>query len=231
MNTDEITWVSGWASDFSVWEDRIYEQFPSYSHRFIDYFDLLPEPDAFWDKNPRVADSGTVVGWSMGTLALLRNLHKKNSEQKWILLCPIANFCVKGCWQIAVVRATRQGILENTEKTLMSFSALMGDTQDMEKWVENALRYSPNQLAAGLDYLQKTSAKPCEAQNVELVFGEKDKVVPIAQKELFSELFPKFSVRVVENTGHWVFNIMSKCMAGATHTEWRHITPPARTSQ
>jgi len=205
MNTSEITWVSGWASDFSVWENSLYEQFPNHSHRFIDYFDLLPNPDDFWDNNPRVAGSGTVVGWSMGTLALLRNLHKKNPEQKWILLCPIANFCADGCWSAAAVRATRQGILDNTEKTLMSFSALMGDMlkEDREKWVENALKYSPNQLAAGLDYLQTTTAKPCEAQNVELVFGEKDKVVPIAQKELFSELFPEFPVRV-ENMGHFL---------------------------
>jgi hypothetical protein len=219
MNINEVAWVSGWASDISAWESEIYEQFPNYSHRFIDYFDFLPNPDDFWDKNPRIAEASAVVGWSMGPLALLRNLHKKPPEQKWFLLSPIADFCAEGCSPAAAVRAMRQGILENTEKTLMSFSALMGDMQreDREKWVECALRYSPKQLAAGLDYLQTATAvgatpRGCpavaqkdtknNAQNIELIFGEKDQVAPIAQKELFSRLFPEFSSRV-EDTGHF----------------------------
>jgi pimeloyl-ACP methyl ester carboxylesterase len=205
--SSEIAWVSGWASDISLWENKIYEQFPSFSHRFIDYFDLLPNPDDFWEHNPRVAEAGLVVGWSMGTLALLRNLHKKAREQKWVLLCPIANFCAEGCWAPSAVRATRRGILENTEQTLMSFSALMGDVprKEREEWVENAMRYSPKQLAQGLDYLMQTSFefKHSEVANVELVFGEKDKVVPLAQKELFAGLVAAGgAVRVCEGAGH-----------------------------
>jgi len=199
----EIAWISGWASDISIWENEIYEQFPNYSHRFIDYFDLLPNPDDFWDNNPRVAEACTVVGWSMGTLSLLRNLQKKTPEQKWILLCPIADFCGKGCWPPSAVRATRQNVLENREKAIMSFSSLMGDApkEEREKWVENALRYSSKQLAQGLDYLlsEKTDANNLPP-NIELFFGEKDKVVPLAQKNLF----PQGSATVCENSGHWL---------------------------
>jgi pimeloyl-ACP methyl ester carboxylesterase len=201
--------VSGWASDVSVWEDEIYERFPNFSHRFVDYFDLLPNPDDFWDRNPRVGEAGLVVGWSMGTLALLRNLSKKPEGQKWILLCPIADFCADGCWQRSAVRATRQGILENTEQTLASFSNLMGENiskPEREKWVENAMRYSPKQLAMGLDYLMEERAfvgaycnTPLQTP-IRFIFGERDRIVPLAQKKLFKGQ----SVKVCEGLGHWM---------------------------
>jgi len=202
MNANEIAWVSGWASDISLWENSIYERFPNFSHRFVDYFDLLPDPDELGG----IWESSIVVGWSMGTLVLLRNLHKIREEQKLILICPIADFCAKGCWQLSALRATKQGILQNTEQTLMSFSALMGnmEKEEREKWVENAMRYSPKQLADGLDYLMQKKANisvPCS--NVKFIFGEQDKVVPLAQKELFSS-FSKESIAVCEDLGHWL---------------------------
>jgi len=194
MNSNEIAWVSGWASDISIWENRIYEHFPNFSHRFVG-----------WDNIRGIGEAGIVVGWSMGTLALLRNLHKIGKEQKLILVCPIADFCAKDCWQPSALRATKQGILQNTEQTLMSFSALMGNMEkaDREKWVENAMRYSPNQLAEGLDYLmQKKADISGPHSNAKLIFGGQDKVVPLAQKELFSPY--KESIVICEDFGHWL---------------------------
>jgi len=211
MNANEIAWVSGWASDISIWENRIYEHFPNFSHRFVDYFDLLPDPDEFWDNNRGIGEAGVVVGWSMGTLALLRNLHKIRKEQKLVLVCPIADFCAKGCWQLSALRTTKQGILQNTEQTLMSFSALMGNMEkaDREKWVENAMRYSPKQLAEGLDYLmQKKADISGSYSNIKFIFGGQDKVVPLAQKELFSSY--KESIVVCEDFGHWLPDYFEK---------------------
>ena len=207
FTTRQMAWISGWGSDISIWENEIYEHFPNFSHRFIDYFDLLPNPDDFWDSNPRLAEAGIVAGWSMGTLALLRNLSKKPKEQKWVLICPIADFCA--CWPSAAVRATKQGILKNTEQTLMSFFDLMGcvSKEEKEKWVASAMRYSPKQLAAGLDYLMQNKAfNSCSHlnfNNIELIFGKKDKVTPLAQKELFSSFSDK-KIMVCENSGHWL---------------------------
>ncbi|MDR3002129.1 MAG: hypothetical protein LBU89_12810 [Fibromonadaceae bacterium] len=199
MNVSEVTWVSGWASDVSIWEDEIYERFSNFSHRFVDYFDLISCEEI-------TSKSGIVVGWSMGTLMLLQSLAKKPAEQKWILVCPIADFCAEGCWPLSAVRATKQGILQNTEQTLMSFSAMMGDVQkeEREKWVENAMRYSPKQLAQGLDYLmQKKADLTVPHQNVEFIFGAQDKIVPLAQKELFP------SGKISENSGHWLLDYFS----------------------
>jgi hypothetical protein len=210
MNTSEMTWVSGWASDISIWEDEIYERFPL-SHRFVDYWDLISDcPDNFWDKNPRIAESQTIVGWSMATLALLRNLHKKPAEQKWILICPIADFCGKGCWKPAAVRAA----------TPASFSALMGNTpkEEKEKWVENAMRYSPQQLAAGLDYLIEKKVDftgiPSKGSNIKLLFGKEDRIVPLAQKELFAPLLATGAqITVCESLGHWLLDYLKECHA------------------
>ena len=204
MNTSEMTWVSGWASDISIWEDEIYEHFP-FSHRFVDYWDLISDcPDNFWDNNPRIAESQTIVGWSMATLALLRNLHKKPAEQKWILICPIADFCGNGCWQPTTIRAT----------TPTGFSALMGKIpkEERAKWVENAMRYSPKQLAAGLDYLIEKKVDfteiPSNGLNIKLVFGKEDRIVPLAQKELFTPLLVQLDVQITvcENLGHWLMD-------------------------
>jgi len=199
MIANEIAWVSGWASDISLWENEIYERFPNFSHRFVDYFDLLPEPN--------IGKAGLVVGWSMGTLVLMRNLHKISNEQKLILVCPIADFCAEGCWSLSAVRATKQGVLQNTEQTLMSFSALMGNMErdDREKWVENAMRYTPKLLAEGLDYLMQNKADVSElGSNVKLIFGEQDKIVPLAQKKLFS------AHSEIINSGHWLPDYFEK---------------------
>jgi hypothetical protein len=206
MNASEIAWVSGWASDISVWEDSIYEKFPSFSHRFIDYYDLVfAEPDDIFSM--RIAEAGIVVGWSMGTLALLRNLQKKAQQQKWILLCPIADFCAEGCWTASAVKATKQGILQNTEQTLLSFSELMGNIprEEREKWVENAMRYSPKQLAMGLDYMMQKKADISKPDsNIKLIFGEQDRIVPLAQKQLF--ISAGWQVKVCERLQHWIGN-------------------------
>jgi len=186
---NNITWISGWASDISIWEDEIYERFPDYKHCFLGYSDLTSSSEFV------VPKSEIVVGWSMGTLVLLRNLHKKQKEQKWILVCPIADFCTAGCWPQAAVQATTPKI----------FSALMGKIpeNEKEKWLENAMRYSAEQLALGLNYLAQKKADlsvPC--QNVELLFGKQDRVVPLAQKELF--LATGWRIHVFENLGHWL---------------------------
>jgi len=212
MNASEIAWVSGWASDISIWEDEIYERFSEFSHRFVDYFDLLPNPSDFWDKNPRVREAGLVVGWSMGTLALLSNLSKKPVGQRWILVCPIADFCAPGCWSRAAVKALKLGIKVTkgylpraaaNATSLTSFSILFGDSvpkEKKEKWLENAMRYSPEQLIAGLDYLmqKKVDLSEANANELEFLFGAQDKIVPLAQKELFP------SGKVCENFGHWL---------------------------
>jgi pimeloyl-ACP methyl ester carboxylesterase len=207
LTANEIAWISGWASDISIWENSIYERFPNFSHRFVDYFDLQPSPDELWDNNPGIEKAGLVVGWSMGTLALLRSLHKMPSEQKWILVCPIANFCAEGCWRLSALRTTKQGILQDTEQTLMSFSALMGNMkkEEREKWVGNAMRYSPKQLATGLDYLmQKKANVSAPSSNIKLIFGEQDSIVPLAQKNLFSPLFGEKNIVICKDLGHWL---------------------------
>ncbi|MCL1956588.1 MAG: alpha/beta hydrolase [Fibromonadales bacterium] len=208
MNSNEIAWVSGWASDISIWENRIYEYFPNFSHRFVDYFDLLPNPDELHG----IWESSIIVGWSMGTLAILRNLQKIKKEQKLILICPIADFCAKGCWQPSALRATKQGVLQNTEQTIMSFSALMGNIEKeyREKWVENAMRYSPNQLAEGLDYLMQKANLSSLGSNAKLIFGGQDKVVPLSQKELFSDFCDEGSIVVCEGLGHWLPNYFER---------------------
>jgi len=173
-----MAWVSGWASDISIWENEIYERFPGYSHRFIDYFDLVEA-----DFNIEIPESEIVVGWSLGTLALLKNLDKKIKEQKWILVCPIIDFCA--CWRPAVVRAT----------TLESFGKLLGDVDGKEKWMENALRYLPEQLNAGLEFLVQTKVDlNVSHENVEFIFGTHDKIIPLQQCE----------GTVCENLGHWL---------------------------
>ncbi|MCL2259938.1 MAG: hypothetical protein FWC15_01130 [Fibromonadales bacterium] len=178
----EMAWVSGWASDISIWETEIYERFPSYSHRFIDYFDLV-EADFFV-----MPESEIVVGWSLGTLALLKNLDKKVKEQKWILVCPIIDFCA--CWRPAVVRAT----------TLESFGKLLGDVDGKDKWMESALRYSPEQLNAGLEFLVQTHVNLetdnylQDDANIHAFFGTHDKIIPLQQCEGIA----------CENLGHWL---------------------------
>ncbi|MCL2283349.1 MAG: hypothetical protein FWC26_08540 [Fibromonadales bacterium] len=190
LTAREMAWVSGWASDISIWEDEIYERFPDYSHRFIDYFELVES-----DFNV-MPESEIVVGWSLGTLALLNNLDRKAEEQKWILVCPITDFCA--CWRPAEVMAT----------TLESFAALLGDVDGKDKWMENAMRYSPEQLRAGLEFLVKTHVSvetdnypslQCDA-TIHAFFGAQDKIVPIKQCE----------GTVCENLGHWLPDYYSK---------------------
>ncbi len=199
---NNISWISGWASDISIWEDEIRERFPDYTHRFVGYSDLISSEEFV------VPKSEIVIGWSMGTLALLRNLHKKPKEQKWILVCPIADFCAAGCWPRVVMKIATNCWPQAVVRAMTPkiFSALMGKIPkiEKEKWLENAMRYSPKQLALGLDYLvQKKADLTVPCQNVSLLFGKRDKIVPLAQKNLFLP-GAGWQIHIFENLGHWL---------------------------
>jgi pimeloyl-ACP methyl ester carboxylesterase len=188
--------ISGWASDIDLWVPG----------RTLSYGDLLPEPDGIWERFPELREAEEIVAWSMGTLALLRNAHRKPKGQVWRLVCPIADYCHKSTgWSKQAVELTKQGILADTRATLVQFAALMGPCEPelQERWLAKALKYSPQDLAVGLDYLKdKTVVEfPEDLENIHLYFGERDQVVPIAQMELFPGAMPR---SVVKGAGHWL---------------------------
>jgi pimeloyl-ACP methyl ester carboxylesterase len=188
--------ISGWASDLDLWAQG----------RILSYGDLLPDPNGIWERYPELQEAAEIVAWSMGTLALLRNSARKPLGQVWHLVCPIADYCHPSTgWSTQAVELTKQGILADSRGTLLQFAALMGacEPELQDRWLARALRYSPQDLAVGLDYLKDKTATefPEDLESVHLYFGEQDQVVPLAQEKLFPQAMPS---TVVKGAGHWL---------------------------
>lgn len=204
-----IAWISGWASDISQWQTEITARFPQRIHTFLDYGDLLPNPDALWERHPELARADHIVAWSMGSLALLRQVQHKPAPQRWTLVAPILNFCAPGIgWPRRTVQRMASQVRVEPRTTLAQFATLMGTAAPatVAAWLERALRYTPEQLAEGLLYLAEKSAIPAHQSadgTTRYLWGTNDQVVPSAQQRCLG--LPTHNPPVVlEDLGHWL---------------------------
>lgn len=204
-----IVWISGWASDISQWKTEITARFPQHAHTFLDYGDLLPEPDTLWERHPGLARADHIVAWSMGTLALLRQVQFKPSSQRWTLVAPIFDFCAPDIgWSRRTVHRMASQVRVDPRATLAQFATLMGPAPPttVAAWLERALRYTPEQLAMGLLYLaEKNAASPHQSTDgmIRYLWGSSDRVVPPMQQRC---LGPQAHIPpvVLEDLGHWL---------------------------
>lgn len=203
MTAPLVVWVSGWASDISLWRPTIQERFSGYTHTFIDYEHLLPDPELALRQHTELAQARYVIAWSLGTLALWRSIAIPQGSAQWTLITPFAHFCAPhiGWPQRTVQRMARQ-ILQNPQATLESFAQLMGPApaETQQRWLQRALRYSPQQLAFGLEYLAQQKATPSPSDSVHCLWGSADLVAPSAHQQQLHG-FPN---RIVSGAGHWI---------------------------
>lgn len=210
MKNPTTVWIAGWASDLAPWHSEIATRFPTHTHAYIDYGDLLPEPDALWQRHPQLASASHIVAWSMGTLALLRSCPARPAGQAWTLVAPIADFCAEGKgWPARTVQLMARQLPSDPSRTLSAFAERMGSTTDITRqaWLNRALQYSPEMLANGLRYLATAHAAPERLQELLAppdtlcLRGSLDSVAPPMQ----GELFPSFvSTRLLPQAGHWL---------------------------
>lgn len=203
MNPPLVVWISGWASDISLWRTTIQERFSAYTHAFIDYGDLLPDPEQALRQHTELAPARHVIAWSLGTLALWRAWGTPPSTTHWTLVTPFAHFCAPSLgWPQRTVQRMARQILQNPQATLESFAQLMGPApaQTQQQWLHNALRYTPQQLALGLEYLAQQNAFPPSSDAVQCLWGSKDQVVPSAHQQQLRS----FPHHIVSGAGHWI---------------------------
>lgn len=210
MSKPITIWIAGWASDLALWQSDIATRFPTHTHVYIDYGNLLPEPDALWQRHPELASAKHIVSWSMGTLALLRSCPARPSGQAWTLVAPIADFCAEGKgWPERTVQLMARQLPSDPARTLSAFAERMGSTTELTRkaWLDRALQYSPEKLAEGLRYLATARATPAHLQKLLAppdtlcLRGSIDSVVPPIQGELFPTVVPSHTL---PQAGHWL---------------------------
>jgi len=205
-----IAWIAGWASDITPWQNEIAQRYPTAEHLFLNYADLLPNPDTLWERNPALAQVDHIVAWSMGTLALLRSCPARPATQRWTLIAPIASFCAPGIgWRHRVVELTARQLQVDPATCLANFAIRMGTISDTTRqtWEHCALRHPPEALVQGLMYLANQNANIEQIttlltpRNTLCIRGTNDTVVLPNQQQLFPSKVP---YRLLNNAGHWL---------------------------
>lgn len=211
MKPLQICWLPGWASNLELWSSEIEERFPDAQHHFVDYAELMAHSKDL-RLIPQVVQCDLIVAWSLGSLITLQNLAQWNESRTCVLISPIAWFCHPELgWPMRVLRRMSEKLRQDPQAILQAFAEKMQpmDPWQATRWVEQALTYSPELLASGLDYLATQSAphldQVARRHSIHLVAGSEDQIVsPELSIWLEREIQPR-SMQVSRRLGHFPF--------------------------
>lgn len=205
---EKWVWLSGWASDLSIWEDDLSEVKSNAGHQFVSFPEVIKNSDDLYQSIPELAKADCVVAWSLGTLALMRSAKKRPKGQRWILLAPIVDFCNEASgWPVKNVMLMAKQITKIPRSTLENFVELMGPCDDeiRENWMETALQMNSETLAFGLEYLKNNKIEePLEDRGpTEIYFGREDQVVTPEMVKLAVPFLPFAQIHERPKSGHF----------------------------
>ncbi len=202
-------WLSGWASDLSIWEDELSEAEAAANHEFISFSKIIENPDNLYQSIPGLAKADTVVAWSLGTLALMRSASKRPQGQRWILLAPVVDFCNETSgWNSKNMMLMAKQVVKIPRSTLENFMELMGpcDEEIQKAWLNTALQMNLEKLALGLEYLKdkRVETPLADMGPTEIHFGREDQVVTPEMVKLTEAVLPFAVINERPKSGHWV---------------------------
>lgn len=216
MRKHSLIFVTGWASDTACWQGVVDELPADLTHVTIGWDACLGndiETNALFAALGKRETPATLVGWSLGSLAVLAAAARLPERCAGL-------FLVSGTARMTscdgyhgtdsrVLKAMRLRLERSREAVLRDFSKLCvssgGDDMFEKRFVEDAKEFSLESLSEGLRYLENADMRPFLPsidKPVALVHGEKDRVVPLASAECFAEALPSATLRVLSGQGH-----------------------------
>ncbi|MBP5247059.1 MAG: hypothetical protein J6Z31_04305 [Fibrobacter sp.] len=205
------TWLSGLASDLSVWEDELSLADLESEHTFISYAEEIPVLQDLYSLST-VQNADVLVGMDFSALVMLQNLSKRPRGQRWILLAPILNFCSgEDGWPEKQVLLMAKEVQKMPKVALQGILDLFGpaDESNQDLWMETALKMKPEVIAEGFEYLAKAKVEePLSVPNCEVHFGKDDEWITASTVEQAKELLKESTVTVRPKAGHWAMSLI-----------------------
>lgn len=249
---EHLTLLHGWGLHSVVWDDLM----PSLLARFqVTVVDLpgmgqspLPNQpytlDFLAQQVASVMPAKThLLGWSLGglvALTLAERLPQRVQSLATIGINPC--FCVRQDWP----KATPQVLLdkfsalvqEDSNGALVRFMALICNGSASQKTDIQKLKEilffcglpAPRALREGLEVLRQADLREALvtlAQPVQMLFGERDAIVPVAAAAAVQALAPQVDVEVLAAASHAPFIAQVDEVATRLHDFWqRHFVEP-----
>lgn|SRR5574344_2005590 len=200
------TWLSGFASDLSVWEDDFASAAPDAEHTFISYADVVKHFKDPFAAFPGLAAADVVVGWDIGALSLLRSQAARPAGQKWILLAPPVNFChPQNGWPRKNVLMMSREVLKNPRDVVENCFEYMGPCEESihDEWLEHSVKVPADLLSKSFEYLaDSTFEEPVPVNDTDVYFGKEDEWVSPALAESIKAVLPGATFHDRLRSGH-----------------------------
>lgn len=205
------TWLSGLASDLNVWEDELSLADLDAEHTFVSYVEEIPVLQDLYSLSA-VQNADVLVGMDFSALVMLKNLHRRPSGQRWILLAPILNFCAgEDAWPEKQVLLMAKEVQKMPKVALQGVLDLFGpaDEENQDLWMETALKMNPESIAQGFEYLASAKIEePVPVPDCEVHFGKDDEWITAPAAEAAKTLLQGATVTVRPKAGHWAMSLI-----------------------
>lgn len=226
----DLVLTHGWGLHGGIWHPVIEALQAHYRLTVIDLpghgnslmpaggFDLMRLSQLLLDAAPEKA---TWIGWSLGGMASLNAaLIAPQQINKVIMVAAQPQFIKSNDWPHATPDANlalfTETLTKNTEQTLKRFLGLQVRGTTNEKEMLRRIRAIVDErplpqneaLRLGLEILRTANLRPMLDQlqtPIQLIFGGRDMLVPVATAELIKQLLPQARIDIMKEAGHAPF--------------------------
>lgn len=226
MSSRHLLFLSGWGSGRDIWLplQKELSAHPPAEQTFVfhsaDWKTCLPEgngplpsvPPAFWEFERSAEEPLSIIAWSLGGLiALSLAIARPESIHSLVLLSPTARMCGDDDYAGAApqtLQAMRRGLQGSRDAVLRSFArncclSAENETEFQSGYLEQAGRYSSEELGRGLDLLLQTDLRPFPIRTRSLLLhGDRDPIIPPSQSEALARQIGKPAERHLFPAAH-----------------------------
>lgn len=215
MRKPNLLFVSGWASDKTIWEKMNPLPGCCNEQNTLEWWDgldgglkLKSTPEEKQQKHTRVG-----VGWSMGGLLLLEAVAKGNiTLERLVLISSTARMTSDNHYSgvsAKVLRAMQMRLRSEPSKVVEDFFrqafSPFSDMPGIEKWGQRGQSIDVAKLKKGLQYLEQTdlreSLKKITIPTL-VIHGEDDAIIPVENARYLADHLPQSNWVSLPGQGH-----------------------------
>ncbi|MEF9951024.1 MAG: hypothetical protein RR840_02065 [Clostridium sp.] len=228
MRNKNMIIINGWAAPKFIWHDFINLASNDYIVHFINVNDydnsnLYTDKVSSYINNNRLTNI-TLVGWSLGSMVLIKSLPLiKNKIDFIVLFAPTLRFtiCKKTNyiwgWNSKLVFLMQKRLITDMDNTLLDFYSKLFTPKESKYKLElfthhtSHNKYDLHNLISGLDFLINEDLRCTSTIHTKalIIHGDSDEICPLNSSKLVNSIFNNSKTLVTNNSGHAPFYTMA----------------------